>query len=634
MRVPPRKPRRPPRRSSLRRPIGRKPLAAARPRADVPDSDPLALDGALLCGGAVATPLATPLAALQGTGEGTGDLGARLAEKVPGWLEDARRFKDTALGAADDPLVVVVIVAVVVALIAAAVLAPAALYHARAALRARPQDLVVADRREEFVDNVVSMPLTLRWKDRCSHVQCLGPTGSGKTYAILPWIVQDLLAGRSVAIVQIHGDLADWAIAYADAMGATAHVCDFSDDSSLKLNLLAGENTQKVANRAASAVRAVASQYPHYQNVAEEATRRFVILARSWAAHMGGSENDADIELWRWLLYDRPQLDRVLGVVYLENENGRRTGGVRVNAPWLDHFTATWFEQRYLVWSETQRENNLAGVEMFLNRILSEDAARRRMCPGVSDPELDLYGELRSTAGHLSGVGPDIGAGGAGANHTLGKLIVVKAPVEAMDVEPARAIAYWALKTVQDATLTRREDADPLCVYLDELPTLIGKGHREEVDAFAGWLANVRKLGVAVHVAYQGYSLLGEVLVGNLDTNGRNVLILGGLAERDIRKVQRSLGEEQDVEDERVTSGAFGTETVTSRGRRRQEKPSMSFDELKYMRRGEGLWMGVKENADQKPVKTRSRHLKPPDAYRKYQTHRADRRAPRRKARR
>ena len=580
--------------------------------------------------------LAAPLA-LQGIGDGSQEIGEKIADKLPGWLEAAGRFKDTALGAADNPLVLAAVLAAIVAVVA--VLAairigvPAASYHARAALRARPSDLVVADRREEFVDGVVSMPLTLRWADRCAHVQCLGPTGIGKTYAILPWIVQDLLAGRSVAIVQIHGDLADRALEYADAMGATAHVCDFSDESSLKLNLLAGESTQKVANRAASAVRAVASQYPHYQNVAEEATRRFVILARSWAAHMGGSENDADIELWRWLLYDRPALDRILGVTYLETDGGRRTGEVRVNAPWLDHFTATWFEQRFLVWSEYQREQNCAGVEMFLNRILSEDAARRRMCPGVSEPELDLYGEMRSTAVHLSEAGARNGASD-GRSHALGKLVVVKAPVEALDTEPARAIAYWALKTVQDATMTRRKGSDPLCVYLDELPTLIGKGHQEEVDAFTGWLANVRKLGVAVHIAYQGYSLLRDVLVGSLDTNGRNKLILGGLAETDIRKVQRSLGEEQDVEDERLTDGAFGTETVTSRGRRRQEKPSKSFDELKYMRRGEGVWMGVAQGADQKPVKTRSRHLKPSDAYRKYQTQHAKASAARRKARR
>lgn len=570
------------------------------------DSLRLALDGALPMGAL----------AMQGIGEGSEEVGERIADKLPGWLDVAARFKDTALGAADNPLVVAAIVAAIAAVVAVVIGAPAASYHARAALRARPSDLIVADRREEFVDNAVSMPLTLRWADRCAHVQCLGPTGSGKTYALLPWVVQDLLAGRSVAIVQIHGDLADRALEYADAMGATAHVCDFSDESSLKLNLLAGENTQKVANRAASAVRAVASQYPHYQNVAEEATRRFVTLARSWTAHMGGSEDDADVELWRWLLYDRPALDRILDVTYLETDQGRRTGGVLVNTPWLDHFTATWFEQRFLVWPEQQREHNIAGVEMFLNRILSEDAARRRMCPDISEPELDLYAEMRSTAVHLSGARN-------GASHTLGKLVVVKVPVEALDTEPARAIAYWVLKTVEDATMTRREGADPLCVYLDELPTLIGKGHREEVDAFTGWLANVRKLNVAVTVAYQGYSLLQDVLVGSLDTNGRNVLILGGLAERDIRKVQRSLGEEQDVEDERLTGGAFGTETVTSRGRHRQEKPSKSFDELKYMRRGEGLWMGVERGADQKPLKTRSRHLKPSETYRKYQTLRA-----------
>ena len=82
----------------------------------------------------------------------------------------------------------------------------------------------------------------------------------------------------------------------------------------------------------------------------------------------------------------------------------------------------------------------------------------------------------------------------------------------------------------------------------------------------------------------------------------------------------------------------LGTETVTSRGRRRQERPSKSFDELKYMRRGEQLWMGVRAGADQKPVKTRARRLKPSETYRRRQAARAKASAkasaPRRKARR
>lgn len=508
---------------------------------------------------------------------------------------------------AQNPLLAVPPLAGLALLGGGAALAPAAVYRARHALVGKPSDLVVGDRSERFLDEVVSHPVYLSWTDRCMHTRLWGPTGSGKTTALLPWILQDFMAGRTVVLVQIHGDLAHKAIRYAEAIGVPVRSFDLDDPGSLKWNPLAGHSTEDVAERAASAVKASVSDHPHYEAVAEDVTRNFVTLSRRFAAHKGLSECDADLELFSLLLTDRAFLERVLGVTPVLDEAGKDTGKVRINAPWLDAHVATWFENDYLVWSERFLRENVIGVAMLLRRVLAKAASRHGLCPRPGEPVLDLFAEMQ----------------GASAG---GRLVVVNVPVDAAGSEPARAIAYWALKTIQEATETRPEGAEPLCVYLDELPTLIGRGSRDEVNAMSDWFALVRKLNVAITVAFQGTSQLPDILDANLETNARNTLISGGLPEQDIRRVQRALGEEQDVESESVRSGVLGTEVVTSRNRSKMEKPRYAFDALRYLAAGEWLWLPVKDRAAAPPVRIRTRRPVSPEKYaRLYERHRAGR---------
>ena len=51
-------------------------------------------------------------------------------------------------------------------------------------------------------------PFGLTEKDRAQHVYCLGKSGTGKTTLLRNLLIQDIEAGRGVALIDVHGDLA------------------------------------------------------------------------------------------------------------------------------------------------------------------------------------------------------------------------------------------------------------------------------------------------------------------------------------------------------------------------------------------------------------------------------------------
>src|SRR5829696_4116782 len=52
------------------------------------------------------------------------------------------------------------------------------------------------------------IPLALSAHDRRQHVYVVGKTGSGKTTLLRNMIVQDIMQGRGVGVIDPHGDLA------------------------------------------------------------------------------------------------------------------------------------------------------------------------------------------------------------------------------------------------------------------------------------------------------------------------------------------------------------------------------------------------------------------------------------------
>ena len=455
----------------------------------------------------------------------------------------------------------------------------------RAATIGNPVDTLMGYRREWPVDPLLSWPVYSTWIDRLLHMQAVGPTGSAKTSLLRSLAIQDLWARRKVVVLEIYGDLGLGLIPYAKAIGLPVWLCDASQPQhrSLRWNPLAGDDTERIAERLAAAFRGM-SDHDYWAPVSANIVRHLVALARTYARSVG---READLGLLDLLATD-------LGF-FRQAVKARKDqdSGWRATAPFLDHRLQSWVEE-YLAWSEATRRQNMSGVVNRIQELLSTSAARRILCPRGNDRLLDLEA----------------------LNSGVGGLTILRFPIDIMGSGAARTAAGLALRDLQATTLGRPLDgAPPLVPYLDEFPTLVGRDPGT-IDETADWLTLVRKHNVAVTVAYQGRALLPEVLRGALESNGRNLLVAGGLGADDAGWAQRMLGREMRVvEDERRTKGANGRIQVST-GRREEERPRQSEEEIRGLPRGQWIAMLMRHGNQQRPIKVSAPKALSPSLYR------------------
>ncbi|MGF1471719.1 MAG: hypothetical protein ACFB50_08270 [Rubrobacteraceae bacterium] len=459
-----------------------------------------------------------------------------------------------------------------------------------------PGDVVLGRRMDTRLDRIFRTLVVAGWIDRTHHIEVTGPTGSGKTTALLPIAVQDLINGHTVATEEIYGDFGTSLIPYALALGQPVFVLDPSLDGSLCLNPLAGEDDEDVVEHFASVVEGLFAYHPFYKGFNGDAARSFARLAREYARQQGG---EADLALFKLLLSDRAFLYRVLQV---KVEGTGYDKVETVGAPWVSRDTRSWFASDYLRWSEKLRVEYLSALKNWTNKLLAKTAARRVLCPGPQDLALDLKTALS----------------------TPGALTVLRFPPEAIDEEPAYAMARFVTKTIQNLTLRRFPDAfgsdlpvPPLALFMDELPTLVGENFGD-AKTTAQYMALVRKQGVSVTVTHQGGALMSDVLSGALDTNARAKLFAPGLGAEDLSKAQQTLGfEDKEVHDERETNASpFSIGPYSrSRGTRMQRAPRFGEDELRYAKVGNWVHLPFRGLQNRPAERVRMRRVPPPEAF-------------------
>ncbi|MDN5698335.1 MAG: hypothetical protein L0G70_10230, partial [Rubrobacter sp.] len=536
------------------------------------------------------------------------DAGSAFFDKVPAWIDSATAMAESA---ASNPMVMAVGTLCVAGLVTTTIGGPRVLRQAAGAVCSDPSDLYVGARDGGKLFG--KLPVRLGWEDRCTGFRITGPTGSGKTTAAVPFAMDDLLCGRDVFVLETHGDLGTEIRKRAAALSVDILSCDASEALPMFWNPLAGENTEDVANRLSAAIASSLHYHGFYGPMGESIVRNFVKLAREYKQFCKQEEpSEANWDLLNCLITDNDFLHEILETTTSDGKKKSSSNRYVVGATWLTQRTRAWFDGKFLAWSEDRRNEYRAEVATLFERLDNSRAAKHMLLPGGGRERLDLYEELNRPLTGAEAGGHDKSA----FRQRLGRLIVVRAPVSqtGMGDSAARTIAYLALKTVIDATVERaapETHVKPLSIFLDEMPKLMGRAGEETQHEVAGWLTLVRDKNCAPHLLFLSHALMPKILLNALDATCRNFLIMPGASADEVEFYRKTAGVvETEVTDSR-TSYSRGGKTH-SEGSHMAEKKRLAFDEIKYLKRGEAIYMGVKDNADEIPVKVATRRAPEP----------------------
>lgn len=233
-------------------------------------------------------------------------------------------------------------------------------------------------------------PVGLRFEDaRRGGGVLVGPTGQGKTTALLLICVRALLWGHTVVLIEADGNLGLRLIGYARAMGLGKRCFLFDPEvrDSRKWNPLSGD-TRRVVRQAVSTVVSVSQTHDFYSQLNEVVMRQMTELTCAYAKHSGSKPT---LKLLLRLLSDFRALKEMLDVAKDE------AGKLEVRAPFVKGDLKVWMEQEFLSWGPRVRGEYLIGLRNFLQRLLSEERVVEMLAPERASG--------RSTSARLSTAG-------------------------------------------------------------------------------------------------------------------------------------------------------------------------------------------------------------------------------------
>ncbi len=430
-------------------------------------------------------------------------------------------------------------------------------------------------------------------RDRLTHMQVVAPTGQAKTSLLLSMIVQDLVEGITVFVLEAGGNLAKKAIAYARALGRPVYLYDPGDPQAMKWNPLAGDPT-KVAEQVVSTLQSTgATNEPFFREFSASMVRQLVYTEAACAKWKG---REPTIDSLRRFLVDSEYRNEQLGLVAERDERARggdknrkgsagkrETGRPSLEVPDLDEEVRMFWEKEFFgVWTDRQRDEFTEGLKNQLKNLYGRPNVKASLMPEKGDPQFRLEDVLSS--GGLICMRTSRGSSGEAANRNL---------------------STWIQQRFQQETLDRGEDAPPVMAYFDECHIYLGLANEEVAQSASTWIAEVRQNNVGCVFSYQSLKQLPEALRDVLAGGARNKLFSGGLSPDDAYEVQRFMGfEERDVEDVRYSRKSIflGAEPGTvSRGHRRQERPRYTEWQIREIPRGRWLYLGVRSGHQQRP---------------------------------
>jgi hypothetical protein len=467
--------------------------------------------------------------------------------------------------------------------------APATSRLAGRQLFGQPGEMVLGRKTGRPFDALLGAHVTQRLSDAFTSTQVVGPPGQGKTTLLLGMAVQNLLAGVTVFVLETGGDLGLQLLPYARALGRPVYYFDPPEpEGTMKWNPLSGDPEKVAEQVVATVITAGASGEVFFENFTAEVLRNLVMTVTACAQNRG---EEPTIDRLTRFLTDREFRNDQLGIV----DVGKKKGGpVRVDVPGLDDEARLWWEQEYHGdWSPQQRTVFTQGLRSALRRLYGRSIVREALCPAPGEPHFDI-GEVLDSGGLIV---MRVTQGGAGPASSL-------------------AAATWILQRLQQEVLDRPRYSYPVMVYLDELHNIIGHHNPAPAHSFSGYLAQSRQKNVGNFLSYQTFGMLPthvkEIVVGT----ALNKLISGGLGPHDAREVQEMMGyEEGEVTDIRHTRSrrilsSFPSSSV-SVGRRQQDLPRYTVDDIRAVPRGRWLYSPVRRGRLLPPVLVQARPVPP-----------------------
>lgn len=314
---------------------------------------------------------------------------------------------------------------------------------------------------------VVPVLFGIAQNDRHQHVYCLGKTGTGKSTLLRNLLVQDILAGRGVALLDPHGDLAEELLDYIPRHRTNDVLYFDPADTAWPV----GFNPFRQATGRARYLTAehILSVFVHIWGLSNESTPRLINLLYNTIATLLESPGTSLLGVYRMLVDER----------YRERIVANLTDPQLVQY-WQKEFPESKRDQSELIGSTLNK----------VGRLLSSPVVRNIL--GQSRTKLDfsyLMNRERIILCNLSK-----GRLGEEASNLLGSLLLIQFYIATM----GRA---------------NTEERPPFHLYVDEFQNF-------STSVFADMLSESRKYGLTLTLAHQFMSQLSpevrDAIIGNV----------------------------------------------------------------------------------------------------------------------
>jgi hypothetical protein len=309
----------------------------------------------------------------------------------------------------------------------------------------------------------------IRPDDRRRHVYVIGKTGMGKTTILENMIFSDIHAGKGLAVIDPHGDLADSAISFIPKERSNDVVIfDPADkDFPLSFNMLECNNPDQYAIVASGLMSVFEKLWPDVWSERMKHILRNVLLAL--IEYQGSS---------------------MLGIMRMFADDAYRE---KVVAKVTDPLVKSFWEDEYAVWSEKYRTEAISAIQNKVGQLLTTPVMR------------NIVGQVKSTldvrhamdTGKIIIVNLSKGKLGEDISAFLGAMLVTKFQIDAMG----------------RADIPEKDRKD-FYLYVDEFQNFA-------TESFATILSEARKYKLSLTMANQ---YVAQLLIDDKNTSLRDAV--------------------------------------------------------------------------------------------------------------